>query len=106
MGNSQQKLLLGSVTLLIVGLVLAGLVGFRGKAEPHSVTLTWQEPPPVKGVPVVSYNVYRRASEGGSFVRIATRVTAPPYKDQMVNSGSTYFYVVTSVDQVGRESRF
>jgi fibronectin type 3 domain-containing protein len=55
---------------------------------------------------VVGYNAYRRAGEGGSFVKIADKVPAPPYENVLVNSGRTYFYVVTTVDQVGRESRF
>src|SRR6266550_7077061 len=103
MRKNRQSLLLALATLLIAGLVLVGLAWFPGKAEPHRVTLTWQAPPTVNGVPVVGYNVYRRASEGGSSLRIATRVPGPPYEDRMVGSRRTYFYVVTSVDQLGRE---
>jgi hypothetical protein len=102
MRTNRQKLLLGLLALLIIGPVL----WFHRKAEPHSVTLTWRAPPPKKGVTVVGYNVYRRAVEGGSFVKIADKVSGPPYEDRMVNSGRMYFYVVTAVDQVGRESRF
>ena len=93
-------LLLGFVTLVVIGLIWT-----RRHAEPHSVTLSWQAPRAVSGVTIVGYNVYRRASEGESFVRIATDVSQP-YEDRMVSSGRTYFYVVTSVDQAGRESRF
>jgi fibronectin type 3 domain-containing protein len=95
-------LLLVVFTLLLIGLVL----WVHRRAEPHGVTLTWQAPPPRKGITVVGYNVYRRAGEGGSFVKIADKVSGPPYEDRMVNSGRMYFYVVTAVDQVGRESRF
>lgn len=96
------KLCLGVLALLLTGIML----WFHRGAEPHSVTLTWQAPPPRKGVTVVWYNVYRRAGEGGSFVEIADKVSGSPYEDRMVNSGRMYFYVVTAVDQVGRESRF
>jgi hypothetical protein len=55
------------------------------------VTLTWQTPRPKAGVNVVGYNVYRRAGEGGAFVKIADRASGPPYKDHLVNNGRTYF---------------
>lgn len=102
MRTNRNKLLLGLFTLLIIGAAL----WFHRKAEPHTVTLTWQASSPKKGVTVVGYNVYRRASEEASLVKIATQVPGPPFEDRWVNSGRTYFYVVTSVDQSGRESRF
>lgn len=72
----------------------------------HSVTLNWRAPEPRAGVTIVGYNVYRRTSDGGGFVRIADRVSGPPYEDRLVNSGTKYIYVVTAVDQAGRESRY
>ena len=76
------------------------------KSEPHSVTLTWEAPQATAAVSVVGYNIYRSTTSGGPFVKIATHVAAPPYNDRLVNSGRTYFYVVTAIDQAGRESRF
>jgi fibronectin type 3 domain-containing protein len=76
------------------------------KAPPHSVTLTWEASPAVPGVFVAGYNVYRSTTSGGQFVKIASRVPGPPYEDRLVGSGRTYFYVVTCLDQAGRESRF
>jgi len=55
---------------------------------------------------VVGYNVYRSTTSGRQLVKIATRVPGPPYEDRLVVSGRTYFYVVTALDQAGRESRF
>ena len=87
-------------------LALAALaVGLACRAEgPHSVTLSWQPPKLPVGASVVGYNVYRRTGDGG-FVKIATKVSGPPYEDRLVISGRTYFYAVTAVDQSGRESR-
>jgi len=99
-GNKKRRLLL--FMLAAVGMVW----WYHHRVEPHSVTLTWQAPPSRHGVTVVGYNVYRRAGEGGAFVKVVDRVAGPPYEDLLVNSGRTYFYVVTSVDQAGRESRF
>lgn len=95
------------VLLGIVGLLLAALVLLRSEPDkPHTVTLTWQAPAARSGITVIGYNVYRRPFESSSFARIADRVTAPPYEDRFVNTGTTYIYVVTSVDATGRESSY
>lgn len=102
----QRYLLLGLAGLLIVGLVAGGAAWLQQSNQPHSVTLTWNPPRPVTGIRIVNYNVYRRSSEGTEFIKIAIGVAGSPYEDRMVSSGRTYSYVVTSVDQMGRESRF
>jgi Fibronectin type III domain len=83
-------------------------VGLAGgcKARPHSVTLTWQAPRADAGSAIVGYNVYRSTTSGGPFVKLASRVREPRYEDRLINNGRTYYYVVTAVDQAGRESRF
>ena len=91
-------------TLLV--LLIAGLIWFHGGSKPHSVTLNWQESPNTPNATVMGYNVYRGKMSGGQYARLATRVPRPPYEDRLVNSGETYFYVVTAVDEAGRESRF
>ena len=73
---------------------------------PHGVTLKWEAPLASAGVTVSSYNIYRSTTSGGPFVKLASGVPAPPYEDRLVTSGRTYFYVVTALDQTGRESRF
>src|ERR1700690_3926118 len=73
---------------------------------PHSVTLTWQQPRFSPAVSIVGYNVYRSTTSGGPFVKLASRVPEPHYEDRLVVSGRTYFYVVTALDQAGRESGF
>ena len=72
----------------------------------HTVTLTWNAPKLRSGVVLAGYNVYRRTADGGPFVVIAEKVAGPPYEDRMVSSGRQYIYVLTTVDQMGRESRF
>lgn len=72
----------------------------------HSVTLTWNPPPARAGLTLAGYNVYRRTAESNSFVRIAEKVSGPPYEDRLVGTGRNYVYVVTSVDTSGRESGF
>ena len=94
------RLLLAVCSLLCVGLACCH------KVPPHSVTLMWEAPPAGPGVSVVGYNVYRSTTSGKEFVKIASRVPGPPYEDRLVVSGQTYFYVVTTLDQAGHESRF
>jgi fibronectin type 3 domain-containing protein len=98
----------GLYVLLFVLVLLFAIVivARRCGTEPHSVTLTWQAPRPRDAIAVVGYNVYRRTNESSSFSKIADKVKGPPYEDLFVSSGRSYFYVVTSVDNIGRESRF
>src|SRR5450755_2755467 len=91
--------------LAVFALLCLGLASCQ-KAQPHRVTLSWEVPPVAVGVSVVGYNVYRSTTSGGQFVKLASRVPGPPYEDSLVVSGRTYFYVVTALDQNGRESRF
>jgi len=96
------------VILLAVVLILLGLIGFavfRPK-KPHSVSLSWHAPAPEPGVQVVGYNIYRSTSSGGPFVKIASRVPGLTYNDSIVSPGRTYYYVVTTLDQRERESRY
>ena len=72
----------------------------------HTVTLTWQAPAPSPGVIVVGYNLYRSTTSGGPFVKLASNLTSLRYEDGLVGGGRAYFYVVTSIDQAGHESRY
>lgn len=92
--------------LLVVSALLCLGVASCRKPQPHTVTLTWHAPPSVSGVTIVGYNVYRKTSYAGEFVRIASRVQTPLYEDRLILNDRTYIYAVTAVDQAGRESRF
>jgi fibronectin type 3 domain-containing protein len=91
---------------LATAIVLLSLGLASCHKAPHWVTLTWQPPPAVPGVTIKSYNIYRSTTSGGPFVKLASGVTGPPYDDRLVMNDRIYFYVVTAVDQTGRESRF
>ncbi len=73
-------------------------------AEPaNSIDLSWSA---VGGA--VGYNVYRSTTSGSGYVKIngATPVTGTAYVDQNTVPGSTYYYVVTSIDSEGHESTY
>jgi len=69
----------------------------------HSATLTWT----ASTSAVVGYNVYRGVQSGGPYMRINSVLEAPTsYVDYTVQSGCTYYYVVTAVDSNGLESAY
>lgn len=51
-----------------------------------------------------SYSVYRSATVGGPYTKIATNVTTTAFTDANVIFGSTYYYIVKTVDSSGNES--
>jgi hypothetical protein len=75
--------------------------GLTALAAPNSIELTWDrnQETDLKG-----YLVYRAAGEG-EFERIASDIETPAYSDRTVEAGKRYRYAVSSVDQVGNESR-
>jgi fibronectin type 3 domain-containing protein len=48
--------------------------------------------------------MYRSTIQGSSYGLQASALGTPSYTDQAVQSGTTYYYVVTAVDGLGRES--
>jgi hypothetical protein len=70
----------------------------------HTVGVAWT----ASASSVIGYNVYRGTVSGGPY---ATKVTASPvaatqFTDTGVQSGQTYYYVVTAVDSSNVESAF
>jgi fibronectin type 3 domain-containing protein len=107
--TSRQKtwalLLVGLAVVLSISAVIFVHSG-RKSAKPHKVTLTWQAAAGSPGKAVASYNVYRGATSGGPYSKLASGIKDTKYDDSLVSSGTTYYYVVTSVDQGGHESPY
>jgi fibronectin type 3 domain-containing protein len=106
MRGSMRKPVLLSLGILLVGTAVALGVYLRHPPHPHSVTLHWNPPAESASAKVVSYNIYRSTSPGGPYAPLASGVQSPTYKDELVNKGMTYYYVVRSVDKSGRESGY
>ena len=67
----------------------------------HSVTLNWT----ASTSTVSGYNVYRSTVSGGPYTKLnSSPIATTTFVDTTVQSGQTYFYVVTSVDSSGVES--
>jgi fibronectin type 3 domain-containing protein len=91
---------------VVLAILLSGLAVSYLTPKPHRVVLRWVAPAPSPGSRVTGYNIYRSTTSGGPYVKIASLVPGLSYTDGIVSRGRTYFYVVTAVDQEGRESRF
>jgi hypothetical protein len=73
-------------------------------APQHSVALSWSQS---TSNDVVGYNIYRGTASGGPYARLASTMdTNTSGTDSTVQGGTTYFYVVTSVDSAGAESSY
>jgi hypothetical protein len=70
----------------------------------HCVALTWN---PSTSSGVIGYNVYRGSVSGGPYTKMNTALEPGTSEtDSAVQSGQTYYYVVTAVDSSGHESLF
>jgi hypothetical protein len=79
------------------------LSGTGVTAVVHSASLSWI----ASASTVIGYNCYSSAVSGGPYVKLnSTLITATTYKDSTVQSGKTYYYVVTSVDSNNVESAY
>jgi hypothetical protein len=84
-----------SPTTVLVSLTIAALT------IQHSVDLSWNAS---SSGSVVSYSAYRSTTQGGSYILVASAITGLSYTDTRVQSGLTYFYVVTAFDDRAQES--
>ena len=80
------------------------LTGSGGTQGPqHSVALSWNP----STSQVIGYNVYRSTLSGGPYAKLTTATDAnTAYTDSSVQSGTTYYYVTTSVDASNAESAY
>jgi hypothetical protein len=75
----------------------------RVQSIPRSASLSWNP----STSPVVGYNVYRGTQSGGPYFKLNSspqRTTS--FTDSTVQSGATYFYIVTSMNANSVESAY
>jgi Legume lectin domain/Abnormal spindle-like microcephaly-assoc'd, ASPM-SPD-2-Hydin len=71
--------------------------------SPPQVLLSWD----ASSSPVVGYRVYRGTVSGGLYaVQTASAIAALDFTDTSVAAGTTYYYVVSSIDASGVESAY
>jgi hypothetical protein len=80
---------------------VATLTGVGSQAAQHSVTLSWN----ASTSSVVGYYIYR-STQSGSYSNPlnSTPQSGLTFTDSTVQSGTTYYYVVTSVDSSSQQS--
>jgi fibronectin type 3 domain-containing protein len=78
------------------------LSGTGVEVTPHSVALSWT----ASTSPVSGYNVYRGTTSNGPYATKlnSSLVTTVDFTDTTVTDGTTYYYVVTSVNSSNVES--
>jgi flagellar hook assembly protein FlgD len=71
--------------------------------ERQTLIASWQ----ASGGTTVAYNLYRSQLSGGGYIRVnPSPVQNLSYKDVGLTNGTAYYYVVTSLDQLGNESAY
>jgi len=70
-------------------------------SQPHQVQLSWNAPGTSA---IVGYNIYRAVTGVSTYALLSSLDAQTSYTDTGVQSGSTYNYVVKSVDSTGTES--
>lgn len=102
-GSITLQRLIGILALAILDVVLAscyacGSGGSNSHTQPsqHSVTLSWT----ASTSPVVGYDIYRGTQHSGPYpVKLnSSPLSSTTFTDSTVQSGVTYFYVVTAED--------
>jgi fibronectin type 3 domain-containing protein len=73
-----------------------------GGSSPHTVSLIWNTSTSSN---VVGYNIYR-GTTSGNYALLKSMNSNTSYLDASVQSGQTYYYVVTAVDAAGAESPY
>ena len=95
----------GHVTLVGGGATKTVTVAMTITSPPiqHVVALSWKAS---SNPHVVSYSVYRSSISGSSYALSASAIGGVSFSDQSVQPASTYYYVVTAVDDQGQESGY
>jgi len=73
-----------------------GVTATAGNAQ---ATVSWSA-----SAGATSYNVKRATANGGPYATIATGVTATSYADTGLANGTTYYYVVSAVNEAGESA--
>jgi hypothetical protein len=72
--------------------------GLTASAGDSSITLTW-----TASTGAATYNVKRSTSSGGPYAQIAS-INSTTYTDAPLTNGTTYYYVVSSVNSFGESA--
>ena len=100
LGDVFNGLIMGDV-IPIAPDIPTGLIATPGKAQ---VVLEWTAPANDGGSPITGYNVYRSATETGTYSLIGSP-TEPTFMNVGLTNGQTYWYEVGAVNEAGEGAR-
>jgi hypothetical protein len=81
----------------------AALNGSGMQSGTHRITLTWHS----NASTIIGFNIYRRSGSQGPYTRINSAPNAgAAFTDASVQAGQTYFYMITSLNKHGKESKY
>lgn len=75
--------------------------GLRVFAAPWQLVVSWE---PINRADFSYYVVYRKSSEIGEWQKVKDRTTSTLFIDSGLNPQDTYYYAVSMVNDLGRES--
>ena len=79
--------------------------GLVAQGQAGGAALEWQEAVDCNGGAVSGYNLYRSTTSGGDYTKAnLSLITGTEYDDTGLEEGTTYYFVITSVDSDGDES--
>jgi len=92
-----------SATITTANITGLNFTAAASTGQTHSVALTWT----ASTSTVSGYNIYRSTASGSGYTKLNPAVVGTTsYDDTSVQTGTTYYYVTTSVDSGGDESAF
>jgi hypothetical protein len=96
------------ICLVFLPLLTSAQAVEQPNGTPHQTVLSWATSPPVTGVTVSGYNVYKSSTSGGESgtkaINGATLVSGTTYTDASVTPGATAYYVVEAQSSTGNQS--
>jgi len=99
MNSVSMKTILRCAAGCALGFWLSG-----GLAAAASLRIAWDPPPDAW---TAGYHVYRSETRGGPYLRLtATPVPEAEYSDETARPGHSYYYVITTMGQEGKESAY
>jgi polygalacturonase len=90
---------LGQVNLIVSPPAPSAPTNIAASATNANITVSWS---PV--ATAVTYNVKRSTDDGGPYPTIFSGIIATNYTDTLVTNGTTYYYVISSVNSGGESA--
>ncbi len=75
--------------------------GLKAELRSDGINLTWEPPKDDGGSDIVEYRIYRGKEEGGESYLVSVDASMNSYKDTEIERGTTYYYYIKAVNDLG-----